>query len=679
MPIALTPSADLEQRSVNTIRGLTIDAVQAANSGHPGMPMGMADAAYVLWTRYLKHNPTDPTWPDRDRFILSAGHGSMLLYSLLHLTGYDLPLSELQQFRQWGSKTPGHPEYGHTPGVETTTGPLGQGIANAAGFALAEAHLAAVFNRPDYPIVNHYTYVIASDGDLMEGISHEAASLAGHLKLHKLIVLYDSNRISIDGSTDLTFTEDVGQRFAAYGWHVQHVDGHDRQAVAAALDAARTQTRQPALIIARTSIGYGSPNKQDSAKAHGAPLGADEVRLTKAALGIPLEPEFAIAADVAAHMCEAVARGQAQQAAWEQLFAAYRTAYPDLARRWDQQWHKHMPDWDTILPSYSSDKPMATRVASHAALNAIAPHMPALIGGSADLHASNNTLITSSGPLQAEDYANRNIYYGVREHGMAAAMVGLALHGGLIPYGGTFLIFSDYMRNTIRLSALSKVQVIYIFTHDSIGLGEDGPTHQPIEQIPSLRAIPNLVVLRPADATETAQAWRIALERTQGPTALLLTRQNVRVLLPRHSTPVAGEFASVEGVQRGAYTLTSYEQAGALPDVLLLATGSEVEIAIAAAALLQPRGIAARVVSMPSWELFEQQPQSYRDGVLPPEVTARVSIEAAATFGWSRYIGPRGVAIGLDHFGASAPADRLYAEFGLTAAHVAEVAASLVQ
>ncbi len=672
-------NADLVQRSVNTIRGLAMDAVQAANSGHPGMPMGMADAAYVLWTRYLKHNPADPAWPNRDRFILSAGHGSMLLYSLLHLSGYDLPLSELRHFRQWGSKTPGHPEYGHTPGVETTTGPLGQGLANAVGFALAEAHLAAVFNRPNYPIVDHYTYVIASDGDMMEGIAHEAASLAGHLKLHKLIVLYDSNRISIDGSTDLTFTEDVGMRFQAYGWHVQHVDGHDRDAVAAALDAARAQTSQPALIIARTSIGYGSPNKQDSAKAHGAPLGADEVRLTKAALGIPLEPAFHIAADVAAHMREAVVRGQAQQAAWAQLFVDYRTAYPDLAQQWNQQWHKHMPDWNAILPSYPSDKPIATRVASHSALNAIAAQMPALISGSADLHASNNTLITSSAPLQAGAYANRNIYYGVREHGMAAAMVGMALHGGIIPYGGTFLIFSDYMRNTIRLSALSKVQVIYIFTHDSIGLGEDGPTHQPIEQIPSLRAIPDLVVLRPADATETAQAWRIAIERTQGPTALLLTRQNVRVLLPRHTTPSAGEFAAVDGVRRGAYILTSYERAGALPDVLLLATGSEVELALDAAAQLHQRGIAARVVSMPSWELFEQQEQHYRDSVLPPEVTARVSIEAAATFGWSRYVGSHGVAMGLDHFGASAPADRLYAEFGLTAARVAEVAASLVQ
>ncbi|NJK80117.1 MAG: transketolase, partial [Chloroflexaceae bacterium] len=527
-PTVPTSSAELEQLSVNTIRGLSMDGVQQANSGHPGLPMGMADIAYVVWARYLKHNPTDPTWPDRDRFVLSAGHGSMLLYSLLHLTGYDLPLEELQNFRQWGSKTPGHPEVGLTPGVETTTGPLGQGIANAVGFALAEAHLAAIFNRPDFPLVDHDTYVFISDGDLMEGISHEAASLAGHLKLHKLMVIYDDNNISLDGPTHLSYSEDVGKRFEAYGWHVQRIDGHDRSAIAAAVDAARANAEQPSIIIARTQIGYGSPNKQGSAKAHGSPLGEEEVRLSKAALGIPTEPLFYVPDEVRSHMGEAIVRGQQRQGEWQTMLEGYRAAHPAMAQQWDAMWSRQMPDWNTAMPTFDYDKQgMATRKASEVTLNAYAAVLPALLGGSADLHTSNNTLIKGSDVLAVGAYANRNIYYGVREHAMAAAMVGMTLHGGVIPYGGTFLVFSDYMRNTIRLAALSHAQVIFVYTHDSIGLGEDGPTHQPIEHLASLRAIPNLAVVRPADATETAYAWRIALERTHGPTALVFTRQNL--------------------------------------------------------------------------------------------------------------------------------------------------------
>jgi transketolase len=668
---------ELDQLCVNTIRTLAMDAVQNAGSGHPGMPMGMADAAYVLWTRSMKHNPRDPHWPDRDRFVLSAGHGSMLIYALLHLTGYDLPMDELQRLRQWGSKTPGHPEHHLTPGVETTTGPLGQGIANAVGMALAERHLASRFNRPDCALVDHFTYVIVSDGDLMEGISHEACSLAGHLKLDKLIVLYDSNAITLDGPAHLSFSEDIRGRFAAYGWHVQEVDGHAPEEVATALAQARATTDQPSIIITRTHIGFGSPNKQDTKQAHGAALGAEEVALTKQALGWPAEPAFLVPDGVYAHMQQVVQNGQQQQAAWNELYARYQATYPELAAAWERTWSKALPStWDELLPTFEPDaKGLATRKASGATINALAGQIPALLGGSADLHSSNNTLIDGVGVLSAEAPHNRNIYYGVREHGMGAVMNGMAVHGGVIPYGGTFLTFSDYLRPTIRLAAQMEAQVIYVFTHDSIGLGEDGPTHQPIEHLAALRAIPGLYVLRPGDASETPYAWRAALEHTDGPTALVLSRQNLPVLEPRGQHDVYGELGAAEGVLRGGYVLRS--PAGE-PDVILLASGSEVSIALDAVLLLRERQIAARVVSMPSWELFAQQDQSYRDSVLPPAVKARVAIEAATTLGWERYVGDAGRIIGIDRYGASAPYKEIYQHYGLTAEHVAAAAADLL-
>lgn len=666
----------LEQLCVNTIRGLSIDSVQQANSGHPGMPLGVADVGYVLWTRFLKHNPVDPQWANRDRFVLSAGHGSMLLYSLLHLTGYDLALDDIKQFRQWGSKTPGHPEYGVTPGVETTTGPLGQGVANAVGMALAERHLAERFNRPDFPIVDHYTYVIASDGDIMSGVAHEAASLGGHFKLGKLIVLYDSNRISIDGPTDLTMTEDVGMLFTAYGWHVQSADGHDHEDIAQAIAQAQAEATRPSLIICHTHIAYGSPNKQDNANSHGAPLGVDEVKLTKRALGWPEEPTFYVPDDVYSAMRQAVPRGAAEQESWDELMRRYREEYPDLARLWDQMWLRELPaNLDELLPTFAYDaKGLATRAASGKALNILADYLPGLIGGSADLHASNFTLIDKSGPLQADSYTNRNIYYGVREHGMGGIMNGLALHGGFIPYGGTFLIFSDYMRPPIRLSALMKQQVIYVFTHDSIGVGEDGPTHQPIEQLASLRLIPDLLVVRPADATETAMAWKIALERKDGPTVLVLTRQNLPILAPREEHPQYGKLGPAAGTLRGGYVLSSPEK----PDVILIATGSEVSLALDAAQLLAQQDIAARVVSMPCRDIFDQQEQAYRDEVLPPAITARVVIEAAVSMSWEPYAGPHGRIIGIDHFGASGPFKELFRHFGFTPERVATATAELV-
>lgn len=670
------PDQHLAHLCVNTIRALSMDAIEKAKSGHPGMPMGVADTAYVLWTHYLKHNPADPTWPDRDRFVLSAGHGSALLYSLLHLSGYDLSLDDMKQFRQWKSKTPGHPEHGITPGVETTTGPLGQGIANAVGMALAERHLASRFNRPDFPIIDHYTYVIASDGDIMVGISHEVASLAGHLKLGKLIVLYDSNHISIDGSTDLTMTEDVAGRFAAYGWHVQKVDGHAHQEVGHAIEQAQAETTRPSLIVCDTHIGFGSPNTQDTAKCHGAPLGKEEVRLSKQALGWPEEPAFYVPDEVSSHMLRAVETGSQQQQLWEERMLRYRETYPDLARLWDQMFNRQIPtNWNDLLPSFEpTDAGMATRAASGQTINALAAAIPGLIGGSADLHASNNTLIKSSGPLQAETITNRNIYYGVREHGMGAIMNGMALHGGLIPFGGTFLIFSDYMRPAIRMSALMHVQAIYIFTHDSICVGEDGPTHQPVEQLSTLRLIPNLCVIRPADATETTLAWRLALERKDGPTAILLTRQNLPVLTPRDNHPHYGKLAPAAGVLRGGYVLASPEK----PDVIIIASGSEVALALEAAQILARQNIAARVVSMPCRELFDQQDQDYRESVLPPALTARVAVEAAMPVGWERYVGPQGRIIGIDTFGSSGPFKEVYRNYGMSPEHVADVAAALV-
>jgi len=657
------PTDTLDQLCVNTIRTLSMDAVQKANSGHPGLPMGAADMAYVLWTRFLRHNPVNPSWPNRDRFVLSGGHGSMLLYSLLHLTGYDLPLEELKNFRQWDSRTPGHPEYGLTPGVETTTGPLGQGFANGVGMAIAERFLAETFNRPGYPIVDHYTYAIVTDGDLMEGISHEAASLAGHLGLGKIIYLYDDNHISIDGPTELTFTEDRCARFQAYGWHVQQVDGHHREALARALRAAQAETGRPSLIACRTHIGYGSPNKQDTAAVHGAPLGEEEVRLTKENLGWTPDAQFFIPDEALAHFRRAVPHGDELQQEWQSLFDRYAGEYPDLAELWKQVWSGGLPSgWEEWLPSFGPDDgPVATRSVSGKVLNAIAPVLPTLVGGSADLTPSNNTELKEYAWLQSGEFRGRNIHFGVREHAMGAILNGMALHGGVIPYGGTFLVFSDYMRPAIRLAALMELPVIFIFTHDSVALGEDGPTHQPIEQLPSLRTIPNLVVLRPADANETVEAWRVALEHHAGPVALLLTRQKLPVL--DRST-----LAPAEGVRRGAYVLADSQ---GTPDVILIGSGSEVEVALNARQQLAEQGVRARVVSMPSWELFEQQSPEYRAEVLPPDVSARLAIETAAPLGWERYVGLQGDVVGINRFGASAPYKVILEQFGFTGENVA--------
>ncbi|MGD2010129.1 MAG: transketolase [Desulfobacterales bacterium] len=662
-----------DQLCINTIRMLAADAVEKARSGHPGMPMGAAAMAYVLWTRFLRHNPQNPAWPDRDRFVLSAGHGSMLLYSLLHLTGYDLALDELKNFRQWESKTPGHPEHGITPGVETTTGPLGQGFANGVGMAIAEHHLASVFNRPGREIVNHFTYGIVSDGDLMEGISHEAASLAGHLGLGKLIYLYDDNHISIEGSTDIAFTEDRLKRFAAYGWHVQQVtDGNDLEQLSAAITAAREETRRPSFIAVRTHIGYGSPNKQDTSGVHGEPLGAEELKLTKQNLNWPAEPAFYLPEEAVSHFHEALEKGAQLDRNWQEAFAAYQTAHPELAARWRQWTDGSLPEaWEGKMPVFNADtKGIATRVASGKVLNAIAGRITNLMGGSADLAPSTKTLIDNEGDFQPPGFGGRNMRFGVREHAMGGILNGMSLHGGLIPYGATFLIFSDYMRPAIRLAALMKLHVIYVFTHDSIGLGEDGPTHQPIEQLAALRAIPNLKVVRPCDANETVEAWKAALKSIGGPVALVLTRQNLPVLDRTVYRPAAG-------LQKGAYVL--HDPQDSRPDLLLMASGSEVHIALAAAAALSGKGIAVRVVSMPCWELFDEQPEGYRRLALPPEVTARLAIEAGSPQGWHRYVGSRGIVIGLTHFGASAPYEVLYEKFGLTADHVVEESLNLLE
>jgi transketolase len=656
----------LRRLAADTIRTLAMDGVQKANSGHPGMPMGMADAAVVLWTAFLRFDPADPGWTNRDRFVLSAGHGSMLLYSLLHLSGYDLPLEELMAFRQWGSLTPGHPEYGLTSGVETTTGPLGQGLANAVGMAVAERRLAARFNRAGFDLVDHHTYVIASDGDLMEGVSHEACSLAGHLGLGRLIVLYDDNAISIDGPTSLTFSEDVLGRFAAYGWHAERIDGHDSEAVEAALARARDETARPSLIACRTHIGFGSPNRQDSAKAHGEPLGVEEVRLTKRALGWPEEAQFLVPPEVSAFFRAAAAAGAARHRTWLALRDQYMARHPDLAREFDRTIRGDLVDgWDSLVPVFPPDKPMATRAASGAVLDALAPRLPELIGGSADLTPSNNTLPKGGRELGRGTHDGQYVRYGVREHGMASAMNGMALHGGLRPYGGTFLVFSDYMRPAVRLAALMELPVVYVFTHDSIGLGEDGPTHQPIEHLASLRAIPHLVVFRPADANETAAGWRVALERRHGPTALVLTRQAVPVLEPGRVAEAA----------RGGYILW---ESGA-PRVILIGTGSEVHIALEAGHRLARDGVSVRVVSMPSQDLFDQQPETYRQAVLPRAIAARVAIEAAAPFGWERYVGLDGRVIGIDRFGASAPYQAIYRGLGLTPEAMVDAARELLE
>jgi transketolase len=660
-------STELEQLSVNTIRTLSIDGVQKANSGHPGMPMGMADAAYVLWTKFLKHHPADPSWPDRDRFVLSAGHGSMLLYSLLHLTGYDLSLEQLKQFRQWDSQTPGHPEFGHAPGVETTTGPLGQGFATGVGMAIAERMLAEEFNRPGFEIVDHNTYAIVSDGDLMEGVSHEAASLAGHLGLGKLIYLYDDNRITIEGETDLTFSEDVRERFNSYGWFVLAADGHDREAVAQAIRQAQAETERPSIIICRTIIGFGSPNKQDTAGVHGSPLGDAEVRLTKEALGWPVDAQFLIPDLVLAHFRAALEKGAASQLAWESLFSGYADAYPHLADEWRRRIAGDLPEsWEEALPQFEpGDGPVATRAAGGKIMNAIAPSVPELAGGSADLHPSTKTYLNSYPAMQKEVPGGRNLHFGIREHAMGAIMNGMALHGGLRPYGSTFLVFADYMRPSIRLAALMSLPVVYVFTHDSIFVGEDGPTHQPVEQAASLRVIPNLTVIRPADARETAGAWRRILEHRQGPVALLLSRQKLPVL----------DQAKPEAVEKGAYVIADVEA----PQIILIASGSEVSLALEAQAHLLEEGIRARVVSMPSWELFDAQPQEYRDTVLPPQVTTRLAIEAGAPMGWERYVGAAGEVVGMDRFGASAPARILAEHFGFTPEAVASRAKACLE
>ena len=662
----------LDEVCVNTIRMLSADAVEKANSGHPGMPMGAATVAYVLWTRFLKHNPGNPDWPDRDRFVLSAGHGSMLLYSLLHLTGYDLSLEDLKSFRQWGSKTPGHPESHVTRGVETTTGPLGQGFANGVGMAIAERFLAAYFNRPGHEIVNHYIYAICSDGDLMEGVSHEAASLAGHMKLGNIIYFYDDNHISIDGSTDLAFTENRVDRFEAYGWHVQSVeDGNDIEAIEKAILAAQDQKDRPSLISVRTHIGYGSPNKQDTASAHGEPLGAEELELTKENLGWPLEPEFFIPEEALKHFRQALEKGKAREEKWKDRFQAYEKAHPELAAECQRWMRGQLPDgWEKEIPSFPADpKGVATRVASGEVLNAVAPKLPNLIGGSADLAPSNKTIVKGGEVFQGGQYAGRNFHFGVREHGMGSILNGMALHGGLIPYGGTFLIFSDYMRPPIRLAAMMELKLIYIFTHDSIGLGEDGPTHQPIEQLAALRAIPNLTILRPCDANETAEAWRFALRHKEGPVALALTRQALPILDRK-------TYASADGLHRGGYILK--DDGDIQPDIILMSSGSEVHVAIEAADKLGEKGIGARVVSMPSWELFDKQPEAYRDQVLPPEINTRVAVEAGATQGWHRYLGNKAAVIGIDHFGASAPYKILYEKFGITSDRVIEKALRLL-
>ncbi|HUW09956.1 MAG TPA: transketolase [Anaerolineae bacterium] len=656
----MTDSKSLDRLCADTLRMLAADGVQKANSGHPGMPMGMADAAYVLWTRFLKHNPANPQWPDRDRFVLSAGHGSMLLYSLLHLTGYDLPLAELMRFRQWGSLTPGHPEHGLTPGVEATTGPLGQGFSMGVGMALAERWLAARFNRPSFPIVDHYTYAIVSDGDLMEGISHEAGSLAGHLGLGKLIYLYDDNRISIEGPTDLAFTEDMVARFRAYGWHVQRVDGHDPAQVDDAIRAAQVEEDRPSIIACRTHIGFGSPHKQDTAEVHGAPLGEEELRLTKEKLGWPQEPSFYIPEDAQKVFGAALEQGAVREVAWRDLFARYAQAHPDLAAEFERTTAGVLPEgWEEALPKYTvADGAMATRNVSGSVLNAVAAVLPELLGGSADLHPSNKTFLKGFEDIQRGRYGGRNLHFGVREHAMGAVLNGLALHGGIIPYGGTFLVFSDYMRPSIRLAALMEAHVIYVFTHDSIGVGEDGPTHQPVEHVAALRAIPGLTVMRPADARETVEAWRVALKHRHGPVALALTRQGLPTL-----DLLDDELR--EGVERGGYVLADEPAL----DVILLASGSEVSLAMVARGLLAEQDVAARVVSMPSWELFDAQSQSYRDAVLLPGV-ARVAVEAGISQGWHRYVGLDGAVVAMDRFGASAPYKTLMQEFGFTAENV---------
>lgn len=660
----------LQERAINAIRFLSADAVQQANSGHPGMPMGAAAMAYALWTRHLRFNPINPNWCDRDRFVLSGGHGSMLLYSLLHLTGYDVSMEDLKNFRQWGSKTPGHPESHHTPGVEVTTGPLGQGFANCVGFAIAEAHLAAVFNRPKHKIVDHHIYAIVTDGDLMEGLSSEAASLAGHLRLGKIIMLYDDNLISIDGSTNLTFSENRGARFEAFGWHVQHVkDGNDVDAIDKAINNAKKDPR-PSLIACRTHIGFGMPNKQDTAKAHGEPPGVDELEGAKKNLDWPLEPRFYVPDDVLDHFRQVGEIGEDREKSWNSQFETYEEQHPELASEFSRRMKGELvPNWDKDLPVFPADDGgMATRAASGKVINALAKILPEMIGGSADLTPSNKTWIDGSPSFQADTPEGRNLHYGVREHAMAAAVNGMVAHGGIIPYSATFLMFSDYMRPSIRLSALSQHGSIWIFTHDSIGVGEDGPTHQPVEHLASLRAIPNLIVIRPGDANEVVEAWKLAINRRDGPTLMALTRQSVPVLDRNKFNPAAG-------TANGAYVLADL---GKAPEIILIASGSEVGLIVKAAEKLHADGINVRIVSFPSWELFEAQSQEYQDSVLLPDVKARLAVETGVSQGWERWVGDAGSCVCINKFGASAPGKVLFEKYGFTVENVVEQARKLL-
>jgi transketolase len=663
---------DLDLLSINTVRTLAMDGVQKANSGHPGTPMALAPLGYALFTKHMKHDPADPHWPDRDRFVLSCGHASMLLYSCLYLSGYDVTLEDLKQFRQWESRTPGHPEYGYTAGVETTTGPLGQGVGNAVGFAVAEAHLAATFNRDGHGIVDHHTYFICSDGDLMEGVSHEAASFAGHFKLGKLIGFYDDNRITIDGSTDLTFTDDTALRFKGYGWQVLHIaDVNDLAAIDQVIAEAKADTTRPTLVVTRTHIGYGSPKKQDTASAHGEPLGADEIVATKKALGWPRpEESFYVPEEALANWRQAREKGAAAHADWNKRYAAYRAAFAADAAELDRRLAGNLPDgWDKVIPTFTKENgSVASRAASNTVLNALVGVLPELMGGSADLTPSNGTAVKTWKNFAPGAYDKRYMHFGIREHGMGSIMNGMALHHGVIPFGGTFLIFSDYMRPAIRLAAFMKQHVIYIYTHDSIGLGEDGPTHQPIEQLSALRAIPRLTVLRPADATETAEAWRTAITHTNGPVCLVLTRQKLGYIDRE-------KYASAAGVAKGAYVLADVK--GGAPQVVLMSSGSEVALVMAAAEKLAERNVRARVVSMPSHELFAAQPAAYRTSVLPAGVP-RVAIEAAHPMSWYRWVGDSGVVLGIERFGSSAPYEQLYSELGLTVDKLVAAAETVV-